>query len=608
MQHLTTDRRPAPRDARVSRDARAPGGAGRSLAAARALARVVALAMIVAHASPFAALADDGFLDGPDVVPVNPDFRPEIPFQGDSGTGFLTDVPLFSVSPQVVTTLGAALSASISAGSRPSVLTPYSGLVSSKAGLRQDSFGSLSTNKAATIGRGNFGLGFSYQHQKFRDYGDQSLGDYLSDEQRIDAPFDPRIDSEALAAIAVPPGYVMNVYPVIVNPDGSFALDPDGAVTVNSSLRLRDVEITADVVTLSLTYGLLDRLDVGVLAPYIFLNSKGKADLSVRSDDQNAIAIVGPDADGDGFADSTVYTDILSLSAGEEFSGSWDRDYEGFGDVVLFAKFLILSQQGVVGNPAPFDLAVQFEVKTPTGNEDDFLGTGEWDFAGRLVGQYEILENVLRARGEIGFNRSGLGADYSTFEYKLGAEYVPFDRVDLAFSAEAIGRESNLFSSQVDGVVGTKYSPGKQFPALRRMAVFAGLRFPFTRNGLGYAPSPILGAEYTFERPIERLLGEETEAPEAPAEGLDDFVPLDDGSTPASGSTDAPDAGDVAPGLDDFVPLEPLEESTSRDLPARGDAARRLLAAPAASVPLPEAGPFPWGSTVAATVAAARTE
>src|SRR5207249_1866635 len=65
-------------------------------------------------------------------------------------------------STQLQQDLGAALSSAVSAANRPSVLTPYAGIIgtSKESGeLVLDTFGSLTANKATTIGQGNLAAG-----------------------------------------------------------------------------------------------------------------------------------------------------------------------------------------------------------------------------------------------------------------------------------------------------------------------------------------------------------------------------------------------------------------------------------------------------------------
>lgn len=379
--------------------------------------------------------------------------------------------------------LGQALGTALGQANRPSVLTPYAGQLPVESDVPVfDSYGSLATNKAATIGRGNFAVGLSYQHSRFRDFDGEPIGRLISSE----AIGDPVIGEEI---------------EVFILPDGSLLGIGNDIEVTNSSLQVTGVKFTADVITLSMTYGLLDRLDIGALIPYVFLRTEGKAVLTFDA----TSTIVGIRDDG------INPPQIVVGGPGEELSGSitgatisddFEEDFEGLGDTVLFAKFQVLSQPGLIGEthtPAPLDLAIQTELQIPTGNENNFLGTGNIDVAFRLIAQREIVAQRLRVRGEIGYNFSGTDSDFSAVEFKGGLEWLPLpsSTLPLALSVELIGSESDEFDSIVDAAVGAKYIlPGD-------VGFFGGIRFPLNENGLRPGVTPIIGIEKTFYRPLD---------------------------------------------------------------------------------------------------------
>jgi hypothetical protein len=194
----------------------------------------------------------------------------------------------------------------------------------------------------------------------------------------------------------------------------------------------------------------------------------------------------------------------LVASSRRKFSGSFDRDFDGIGDVIIFSKWQVLSQHGLpMREKAAYDMAWQAEIKLPTGDEEQFLGTGETDVALRVLLQREI-SNKIRMRGELGYNRSGLGSEFNTYEYKIGGEWVMIHK--LAASVEIIGSYSREFSNVIDIAAGAKLEVS------RDVKVFAGVRAPLNDSGLRYGFSPIVGIEYVYSRP--------------PA-GMDGLEPLD---------------------------------------------------------------------------------
>lgn len=427
----------------------------------------------------------DELIGGRDIIRVNPDFAFQIT-EEDLGLFRLRKEGL-DISVDIPTQLGSAVSQAISANTRRSVSpSSFTGaLAIGSENVYFDSAGSLFTNKANVLGRGNFAIGLSYQHARFTKFN----GDDIGDSVRFSSTQSARSPTSRLG-------------PTIIRNE----------VMATTELRIRNVVFTADVITLSLTYGLLDRLDIGALVPFIFLNTTGKADLTVEASGSTI--------------DVSTGEVLIDPDTGEPRSGSrtfkirdeWDRDYEGFGDTILFAKYQLLSEAGLFsddGSPDPVDLALQVELKLPTGQENEFLGTGKTDLAFRLLIQRSIIAAVLYARAEVGYNRSGLGNDFSTFEYKAALEWAP--TLSLSLTAEIIGQDSREFKSVVDGVLGGKYN----FP--NGVVVFAGVRFPLTDNGLRFAYAPMIGFEKTFLQAFAR----NEDLASLPPRNLPEFEPLE---------------------------------------------------------------------------------
>jgi hypothetical protein len=421
-------------------------------------------------------------IGGNAIIPINPDFSPSTALQAvnpATGEFFLnpdgTPVDFLNnpvanlldlnqslqVQIEVPVALGAALSQAISAGNRPSVLTPYSGIL---YGVGEDavfdSFGSLVTNKASTLGKGKLGIGLSYQHAVFDQFDGHEIGKTINQDIR---------SSEELSGS-------------VVQPAGTFGFATIEPFETVAKIRARDVEFKADVITLSLTYGLLDNLDIGALVPYVVLQTSGEVEIKVRQSIN-----IQPSLNG------TDLPVTLPARSDRTFKGSFDRDFDGLGDIILFTKWQLFSQYDLPNKvKGPVDLALQGEVKLATGDDARFLGTGNTDGALRVLLQRE-LAGGLRLRGELGYNYSGLGSEFSTWEYKAGGEWEL--RNNLAASAELIGSYSREFGGVVDVAAGAKWSVSNDFK------IFAGVRAPLNDNGLRYSYSPIFGVEYVFSRP-----------------------------------------------------------------------------------------------------------
>ncbi len=445
--------------------------------------RALLVALILAF--PLPTWAGGDLIGGDDVIRIDPDFNFTFDFSDNPFINNIQQNFQISATAQstagVQTQLGAALSQAISASNRPSVLTPFAGVIwSDEEGMPVfDSFGSFVTNKASTIGKGNLGVGLSYQHTDFDQFKGDPIGKAVNSKV-----------SSTVSSVGAQPG---------------FGLQGRINVSTTSELRLSGVQFKVDVITLAVTYGLLDSLDIGALVPYIYLQTEGRATFKTTSTATASIE----DLSGN----------VLSASAPDTRSatvkGNFDEDFTGFGDVVLFAKYQFISQDGIPGPgrvQGPVDAAIQAELKLPTGDEGEFLGTGKTDGALRLIVQREIVEDAVRLRGEVGFNRSGLGNDFNTFDYKVGLEWVATP--ELSVSAEVIGQDSRAFNLVMDGIIGAKYN-------LPTFSVFGGVRIPLNDNGLRFDYSPIIGIERTFESAFKKR----DVASLPPRKDMPEFVP-----------------------------------------------------------------------------------
>ena len=135
--------------------------------------------------------------------------------------------------------------------------------------------------------------------------------------------------------------------------------------------------ITADVAldlnllatTAYLTYGLFDRLDIGVSVPYLFTTMRGSAVMQVLP--------IGSGAASPHYFAGTAENPVLRVGTNIE------GEAQGIGDVAARLKWN-LSQAPV------FSLSLLADARFPTGDEDNFLGSGTTAVRGLAVmsGQY----------------------------------------------------------------------------------------------------------------------------------------------------------------------------------------------------------------------------
>ena len=220
------------------------------------------------------------------------------------------------------------------------------------------SYGPLFAERALTVGRNRFGLGFNYQHTSYKSFEGQSLDDgsirfYL-----------PHTDC----------------CPAATAPNGLLNLTFEGDVLEASM----DLQASTDTFTVFATYGLTDRWDVGVAIPVSHIDM-----------------------------DLTLNAEIMRFSTGANpavhvFPGGSSRasfpttgSATGLGDMVLRTKYLVAS-----GRSAQISAAL--DLRVPTGDADNLLGTGTTQ--GKLYAILSTGGGSFAQHVNIGYTFSGAGS------------------------------------------------------------------------------------------------------------------------------------------------------------------------------------------------------
>ena len=178
---------------------------------------------------------------------------------------------------------------------------------------------------------------------------------------------------------------------------------------VSTATRLRtesapfDVEtltlrVQSDIVTFAGNYGVTDDLDLSVAIPIVRLNISGE-----RFD---------------------TYRGRRFLQAGASVSAS------GLSDVVVRAKYNVLRDGGS-------GVAIGGEVRLPTGNEDNLLGTSGFGFQPRLMASYENGNVAISGNLGYGFRESS-----DELDYRGALAFVGGRRLTLI--GEILGRRLSL--------------------------------------------------------------------------------------------------------------------------------------------------------------------
>jgi hypothetical protein len=267
------------------------------------------------------------------------------------------------------------------------------------------SFGPILAERAETIGKNRFYFGFSYQHFSF---------------DTMD-------------------GLDLNHFPVVFT--HSPTVDPNSPFLKDIITAQNVIDVQIGQVTTFFTFGVTDRLDVSVGAPFV------SAQLDVISD--TTIRRIGTGADP---------TFPHTFNAGRDVSEhtfSSGASASGLGDVVLRVK-------GTATKWERAALALGADLRLPTGDELDFLGTGAIGFKPFVVVSYNY----------------GRFSPHINLGYQFNGKSVLAGNVQSGEKGSL--PEQFLYVAGVDIGVGPKFSLALDFLGQRLIDAQRVFEVPFT--------------------------------------------------------------------------------------------------------------------------------
>jgi outer membrane putative beta-barrel porin/alpha-amylase len=316
--------------------------------------------------------------------------------------------------------------------------------------------GPIIGERAETIGRGVLDIGLSYSYVRLTRINGEDL-DHLVNR--------PVVDGRVIS------------FPV---PDGTML--KDGRFTNFLPVRVvADLGIDAHIVTPSLTYGVTPDLDVNIALPVLHT----ALDVETRSQI--------PDPRLPSFAlpagSPLAGTDQLAASASAA----------GVGDLLLRAKYLLLREQ-------PVDVAALLGLSLPTGNRDNFQGTGTTRVQPALV-----LSRVFGERFEpllnVGVDINADDVSRSIVRWAVGttAQLGPLTGTLVFLGRHELSRQSDPIeppfffqierNDQYDAAVGLRW----QFADSGILS--ANALVPLNQQGLRADVIPTIEVEYAFSAP-----------------------------------------------------------------------------------------------------------
>jgi len=249
-----------------------------------------------------------------------------------------------------------------------------------------DSFGPAFAERARTLGRRQWELGFNYQRVSYNRFEGTDL-------ESGDLTFYIRHENAE-------PGQVPSVF---------FEGD---VVRADLSLKVR-----TDTFAFFGNVGVTDRLDIGVAVPLVRVEMNANLHASILR-----------------FSTSPNFTQIHRFSDGSsERTLSRGGSATGIGDVLVRAKFRVLDAPGG-------GLAAGLDIRLPTGDEENLLGTGATQVKIAAIGS--VSAGRLSPHMNIGYTFSNGGNTWMNmtdeFNYAAGIDVPVHPKVTVA--ADLFGR------------------------------------------------------------------------------------------------------------------------------------------------------------------------
>lgn len=195
---------------------------------------------------------------------------------------------------------------------------------------------------------------------------------------------------------------------------------------------LPHMDLKADIIAVSATYGLLDKLDLGVAVPLVNVSMSGKAVARVNSStfiqSGEALHIFGG-------------TDIQPIFDDTE---TYEENGSGIGDIAVRLKFQLTADQNM-------DMGALLDLRLPTGDEKNFLGTG--DFGARIAWLVSRKIGDFTPHLNLGYEKRNASLDSDEIEFVAGFDQKLMK--GLTFAAGLLGdidinsdEAVNLFAGQ----------------------------------------------------------------------------------------------------------------------------------------------------------------
>lgn len=279
-----------------------------------------------------------------------------------------------------------------------------------------------------------------------------------------------------------------------------------------------NLDVNASISVLFATYGVTNKLDVNVAVPFVHLSLNGRAKASITSLTFGRIRSNNPTAEGAAHRfGGSLLNPILDADTLYSASAS------GLGDIALRVKYSFLRGAGV-------NMAALLDVRFPTGEENDFLGTGETNarvsgIVSKKMGNFTPHLNLTYEKRPIDFDSDQLEI-VAGFDQKIAsgvtfageffgafalnnAETIKFfreDTVEISDSFRGTTGATGSLTRKVDltNIPHRKndqmfdVSLGFRIAPSERLLILGNVIVPLNDGGLRSSVAPTLGVNVNF--------------------------------------------------------------------------------------------------------------
>jgi len=317
----------------------------------------------------------------------------------------------------------------------------------------EQSLGPLFTERAVTLGKDRLAISASYSYAGFNTFNGQDISNF------------PVADVSIGQELVTQPG---NSLPGIADD------------IIDTSL---DLGLSLNVLSFFATYGVTDRLDVGIALPLVWVHMSTAAVARVSD----------PRGDsGPPFALNRLQLIGTTVSATNDQVATDGFDSTSFGpsDLYLRAKYRFYESEYV-------DAAGVLTVTLPTGGADDFRGFEDPTGTPLLVLSKNLpflsphvnLGYAIRSSQDISQFVWGAGADLTLFPWLTGI--VDFIGFNDTVRASDLGPDQNIY----------QYSLGVKVNPWRDLIWAVNFQMPLNRDGLRADVIYTTQLQYTFSTP-----------------------------------------------------------------------------------------------------------